>query len=115
MDQSFPPIYRLKSPNEFDLVFRTGVFASDETLVIHAIPTTKGYARLGLSVSRRTGNAPCRNRWKRLIREAFRKHRHTLPSVDLVIRPRKDAMADYEKIEKSLHSLMKRIVKKQSR
>ncbi|MBU6175486.1 MAG: ribonuclease P protein component [Planctomycetes bacterium] len=115
MDQSFPPIYRLKSPNEFDLVFKTGTFASDDTLVIHASPTTKGYARLGLSVSRRTGNAPCRNRWKRLIREAFRKQRLQLPSFDLVIRPRKEALADHEKIEKSLLSLVKRIAKRQAR
>ena len=47
------------------------------------------YCRIGLSVSSRVGGAVVRNRWKRLLREAFRLHRDELPAgVDFVAIPR---------------------------
>lgn len=43
-------------------------------------------ARLGVTASRRVGNAVVRNRCKRLVREAFRETRDIWPdSVDLVV------------------------------
>lgn len=33
------------------------------------------YSRLGITVSRKVGNAVCRNQLKRWVRELFRKHR----------------------------------------
>jgi len=37
------------------------------------------YRHLGVTVSKRFGNAVARNRFKRLIREAFRIHQYLLP------------------------------------
>ena len=37
------------------------------------------YRRLGITVSKRFGNAVARNRFKRLVREAFRIHQYLLP------------------------------------
>lgn len=48
-------------------------------------------ARLGITASRRFGNAPERNRFKRLVREAFRQNRSILPSLEIHVIPRQMA------------------------
>jgi ribonuclease P protein component len=47
-------------------------------------------ARLGISVSRKVGNAVCRNRIKRWLREFFRVNREELPAgteLSVVVKP----------------------------
>ena len=51
-----------------------------------------GHARLGLAISKRVSKrAVERNRIKRLLRESFRRVRHQLPSVDLMVMAREQA------------------------
>src|SRR5205809_8091258 len=96
MSQSFPKSAHLLKPAEFERVFGSEVYASDGTLVINAAPNNSGLTRLGLSISRKYGCAVVRNRWKRLIREAFRKSLCDLPSgLDLVVRPKRGAEPAY--------------------
>ncbi len=49
--------------------------------------------RLGITASRQVGNAVRRNRWKRLVREAFRRirGRHPASRLDVIVVARKDA------------------------
>ena len=114
-DQGFPKRYRLRTRAEFERVFQEGWVASDRTLVVHAVRNGLAYARLGLSVSKRVGNAPTRNRWKRWIRESFRQHRQQLPSgLDIIVRPRRDAVADFQAVVQSLRRLSQQCDRKLS-
>ncbi|EIL96954.1 ribonuclease P protein component [Rhodanobacter thiooxydans] len=51
-----------------------------------------GHARLGLAISKRVSRrAVERNRIKRLLRESFRRVRHQLPAVDMMVMAREQA------------------------
>lgn len=112
-NEQFPKAARLVHQKDFDRVFKDGLVASDDVLVVHVCPNALAWTRLGLSVSKRVGDAPVRNRWKRLIREVFRKKKSQLPhGLDLVIRPRKGASPIYSEIESSLPRLVHRLDKR---
>jgi ribonuclease P protein component len=109
-DQRFPREARLRRQAEFDRVYGQNVYAADATLVVQGCRNGMTRSRLGLSVSRRVGNAVLRNRWKRLIREAFRRHYHQLPQgIDFVVRPRRGAHPSYVAIQRALDRLTRRI------
>ena len=81
--------------------------------MIRACRTGKSYSRLGLSISKKVGNAVVRNSWKRLIREGFRRQKNELPAgIDFVVRPRKGACPDHRAIHDSLKKLLQRLDRK---
>ena len=115
-DEKFPKSLRLVSKLDFDRVFRDGMVASDMVLVVHATRGTEAWTRIGLSVSKRVGNSPIRNRWKRLIREAFRRQKQELPiCIDMVVRPKRGAVPDYASIYDSLRKLATQLDRRLSR
>jgi ribonuclease P protein component len=82
---------RLKKTAEFDRVFREGRRGRGRWVSVVYAPNGLGHARLGIALRRGWGNAAARNRAKRLVREAFRTHKHELPAgVDLVVVPATD-------------------------
>ena len=103
-----PPTYafsrklRLQHALEFQGVYAGKVRESRGPLTVFALPNDLGHPRLGLSVGRKVGIAPKRNRIKRLLREAFRLMQHDLPrGYDVVInvRPHETAtLADYQRM-----------------
>ena len=114
-DERFRRQHRMRSRADFERLYRKGVVAADEVLVIRACRNGLAHSRLGLAVSRKVGSAVVRNRWKRLIREAFRKSRHRLPpGYDLVVRPRRGAQPDYQAVAASLPRLARRLAKRLS-
>ena len=112
-DETFPKSARLLKSIEFQRVYNGSTFAADDTLVIKATLNDIDELRLGLSVSRKVGNAVVRNRWKRRIREAFRLNRGDFSvGLDIVVRPKRGAVCDSHQIELSLKKLLARILKK---
>jgi ribonuclease P protein component len=82
----FPSTHRLSGNRAFAAVFDARTRESSGPLTIYARPNDLPHPRLGLSVSRKVGTAPRRNRIKRLLRESFRLSQHGLPAgYDLVI------------------------------
>lgn len=112
-DALFPKAIRLTRQSDFDRVYAVDHFAADDTLVVRARRNEIGFSRLGVSLSRRVGNAVVRNGWKRRIRESFRRQKYDLPQgLDLVVRPRKGAVCDYQRIGRSLKRLAEKLDRK---
>lgn len=114
---TFPRSARIRSRKEFDRVFSAGVRASDAYVTLFAALSDQPCARLGISVSRRLGNAVRRNRAKRLVREAFRTLRHDWPPcTDWVVIPRAGVEGlTLERVTQSLVSLSTRLIRRLER
>lgn len=110
---TFPLKCRILRGADFQRAYRRRCVASDETIILHGCENGFDYPRLGLSVSRKVGGAVVRNRWKRLLREAFRLSRRELPrGVDLVMVPRPQAKPDLTQLLRSLPELARRVERK---
>jgi ribonuclease P protein component len=71
--QGFPKAARIRRRREFLAFGRSGERRRTESFVILAMPAIDR-PRLGLTISRKIGNATVRNRLKRRLREVFRRH-----------------------------------------
>ena len=92
---------RLRSSKDFRRVSREGVRRRSRHFVLLLAPAgdlaPAGQAHLGITVSRKVGNAVTRNRVKRGIREWFRGSEPRLPGDWVVIaRPGAGALASIE-------------------
>ena len=71
--QGFPKAARIRRRREFLSLGRTGEKRRTGNLVF-LLRRASGQPRLGITVSRKVGDAVTRNRLKRRIREVFRRH-----------------------------------------
>ena len=91
---------RLTDSPEFERVYRQGTAYRGRLFSVHAFPNEHGTPRLGLSVSRKVGNAVARNAVRRRLREVFHS---CIPEIsgdlDLVVSARPAAAdAGYEEL-----------------
>jgi ribonuclease P protein component len=108
-NQRFPKQVRLLRPSEFERVFAARSSAESLGIVVYGAANEIGHPRLGLVVSRRIGGAVARNRWKRLLREAFRIAKSGLPPLDLVCVVRGQSPPPLAQMVECLPALVRRI------
>ncbi len=102
----FPKTVRLLKSAEFDRVFARRCSFADGLIVVYFARSESERPRLGLVVSRKSGNAVVRNRWKRSLREAFRLVQHQLPRhFDLVVLPKRGAKPEVARLQASFLKL----------
>jgi ribonuclease P protein component len=110
-DQGFPASRRLRTSREYTQVWRQGRRCHTAHLLVIALSGSATETRLGVSVSRKVGNAVCRNRIKRWLREYFRLHHAGLAvGVDLsvVVKPGAAALNHVE-LDAELHGALRRL------
>lgn len=100
--------YRVKKEKDFQTVFTTGKSIANRKFVIYQTPNTKEHYRLGLSVSKKLGNAVTRNRIKRRIRHIIMELDERLITCDFVVIARKGVESmDYQDMKKNLIHVLK--------
>lgn len=102
--------FRVKKNKEFQEAFQKGRSFANRQFVVYAL-TKEGqdFFRIGLSVSKKIGNAVVRNRIKRYIRQAIFELKDQLaPGNDFVIIARKPAAEmDFFEVKKSMTHCLK--------
>ena len=86
-----PRSHRLTRREDFQRLYENGRKYVHRLAVFYVLPSeTK---RVGLTVSKRVGNAVQRNRVKRRLREALRRRLPELPQVEMVVVARNGLVA----------------------
>ena len=104
----FPRTYRLRRRQEFFQVNQMGRRIHTPHFLVFVLPTSDNVCKLGLTASRKVGNAVQRNRTKRLIREFFRHHYCYMgPGRDFsIIAKRGAAQLSYGDVHRELSVLL---------
>lgn len=108
---------RIKKDEEFQAVFKSGKSFANRQFVVYCYrKENQDTFRIGLSVSKKVGNAVTRNRIKRYIRQAFLEMNNDLQNnMDYVIIARNQAAKiDFHETKKSLQHVLRiaRVLKK---
>lgn len=100
--------YRVKREQDFSAIFKQGKNFANRKFVLYKLEKDQPHFRVGLSVSKKLGNAVVRNRIKRLLRHVLQAHRDQMGKEDFVIIARKGVEdLNYQEVEKNLLHLLR--------
>lgn len=108
---AFPKTHRLRNRFEFLRVQNTGFKVSSHDFIALALENHTPVTRLGLTVSKKVGNAVVRNRIRRHLREGFRRQQYAWPpGLDIVLIAKNSAgEAPPPKLLESLESVREKL------
>ena len=101
--------FRVKKEKDFNAIFKEGKSFANRKFVIYRLENNEQHFRVGLSVSKKLGNAVTRNLIKRRIRHILIEHKDQLvENVDFVVIARKGVETlGYAEMEKNLLHVLK--------
>ncbi|SDO52383.1 ribonuclease P protein component [Paenibacillus sp. yr247] len=103
--------YRLAKREDFNKVYRYGKSMANHQFVLYYMPQPKlEHFRLGVSVSKKVGNAVVRNRIRRMIKEIIRLKKDNMTlQYDYILLARKPAAEmEYAEMEKSIWHVIRK-------
>lgn len=100
---------RLTCQQDFRTVYKKGRLTFGRYVAVHVLVKDDGPTRIGISVSKKVGNAVVRNLVKRRIREIIRHMSDMLPnSYDIVIGAKvRSREANYHQLAEDLMRILK--------
>ena len=101
--------FRVKREKDFSAIFRDGTSFANRKFVVYQLENQKSHFRVGMSVSKKLGNAVTRNQSKRRIRHILQSVKGSLvENVDFVVIARKGVETlEYAEMEKNLLHVLK--------
>ena len=101
--------FRVKREKDFKAIFKDGTSFANRKFVVYQLENQQNHFRVGLSVSKKLGNAVTRNQIKRRIRHILQSVKGSLVEhVDFVVIARKGVEnLEYAEMEKNLLHVLK--------
>ena len=114
VSETFPKSHRVLKRNHFRNVYEEGRKLQFRYFTAFVLAKSEGGTRIGVTATRKIGNAVERNRTRRLIREAFRRNKWLAPTgVDIVINVKRPLVeAQYRDLEGEFIRFLRGIVEK---
>ncbi len=108
--QSFRRAEKVTSKSSYRTIYEQGVRRSSRFFTLITCGNPNGAKRLGITVTKKTGNAVFRNRMKRLLREFFRRNKDLFPAGhDVVVMVKKNIPpSTYQETARELTELFSR-------
>lgn len=98
-DERFRPEERIRRRAEYVVIYERGRKIGGRMMTVFLLENGQTRPRLGIAATRKYGSSVQRNRAKRLVREAFRRHKPA-QGLDIVVVPRREMLgADYQRVE----------------
>ena len=84
----------IKSNKDFMKIYKKGRFSANYLITVYFVPNKSPYNRIGITTSKKIGNAVQRNRARRIIRAAYRNTEKLFPiGFDIIFVARPDIIS----------------------